>query len=83
MTTGEVDAPDGRFTAVTAGLEHSCGLRTNGTIECWGGGTSDGGPADAPGGRFTAVTAGSFHSCGLLSDGTITCWGYESTDVPD
>ena len=26
----------GAFTSVTAGHEHSCGLRTNGTITCWG-----------------------------------------------
>ena len=30
---GQTVAPDGRFTAVTAGaLTHSCGLRTDGTI---------------------------------------------------
>ena len=26
----------GRYSAVTAGQRHSCGLRTNGTITCWG-----------------------------------------------
>ena len=26
----------GRYSAVTAGGDHSCGLRTNGTITCWG-----------------------------------------------
>ena len=26
----------GQYSAVTAGAFHSCGLRTNGTITCWG-----------------------------------------------
>ena len=26
----------GRYSAVTAGWGHTCGLRTNGTITCWG-----------------------------------------------
>ena len=30
------DELDGRFEAVTAGGEHSCGLRSDGTITCWG-----------------------------------------------
>ena len=34
---GQATAPDGQYTAVTAGWQHSCGLRTDGTITCWGG----------------------------------------------
>ena len=64
----------GRYTAVTAGSEHSCGLRTDGTITCWGWNYS--GQATAPAGQYTAVTAGGgWHSCGLRTNGTITCWG--------
>ena len=40
---------------VTAGI-HSCGLRTNGTITCWG--TNSHGQATAPDGQYSAVTAG-------------------------
>ena len=29
--------PDSQFSAVTAGGLHSCGLRTDNTIACWGG----------------------------------------------
>ena len=29
---GETDAPDGQFTDMAAGDEHTCGLRTDGTI---------------------------------------------------
>ena len=61
------------FVAVDGGGTHSCGLRTDGTIECWG--NNDYGQATPPGGQFTAVTAASGHSCGLRTDGTIECWG--------
>ena len=33
--------------AVTAGGDHSCGLRTNNTVTCWG--WNSDGQADAPG----------------------------------
>ena len=63
------------FSAVSAGADHSCGLKTDGTIECWGGRGL--GESDAPSGRFTAVSAGALHSCGLKTDGAIECWGWE------
>ena len=33
---GQVSAPRGQFTAVGGGLDYSRGLRTDGTIACWG-----------------------------------------------
>ena len=68
------------FVAVSAGRDHSCGLRTDQTLKCWGDNSS--GQSDAPAGTFTAVSAGggfryvneSF-TCGLKTDGAITCWG--------
>ena len=59
--------------AVSVGTDHSCGLRTDGTITCWG--WNDYGQADAPAGSFSAVSARHGLSCGLRTDGTITCWG--------
>ena len=72
-----------RYSAVSAGGGHSCGLRTDGTIECWG--SNSYGEGDAPAGRFGAVSAGGGHSCGLRTDGTIECWGsnsYGEGDAP-
>ena len=66
------DAPTGSFKAVSAGSHHSCGLRTDGTIACWGENTW--GQVDAPAGTFTVIAAGWQHSCGLRTDGTIRCW---------
>ena len=71
------------FKAVAAGGLHSCGLRTDNTITCWGHNIY--GQADAPSGSFKAVTAGGGHSCGLRTDDTIVCWGYNEdgqTDAP-
>ncbi|MXZ98609.1 MAG: hypothetical protein F4Z23_06170, partial [Acidimicrobiaceae bacterium] len=53
---------------------HSCGLRTDATITCWG--RNDEGQTDEPPGTFTAVTSGAGRSCGLRNDATIICWGY-------
>jgi len=76
----------GGFTAIAAGSLHSCALRTNGTVACWGangsGQLGDGtttdrltpvpvvGLSDA-----TAIAAGDRHSCALRTDGTVACWG--------
>ena len=61
------------FKAVSAGNIHSCAIRADDTITCWGG--NNDGQADAPTGAFKTVSAGPIHSCGLRADDTITCWG--------
>ena len=76
---GQADAPGGQFSTVTAASgAHSCGIRTDGTITCWGyneWGQATGRLTHRPGGQFNTVTAGDNHTCGLGTDGTITCWG--------
>ena len=68
-------APPGAVAgSLSAGGAHSCGLRTDGTLACWG--LNNAGQASPPTGSFTAVTAGeAAHSCGLRTDGTLACWG--------
>ena len=68
-TTG----PDAGFRAISVGYFHTCGIRADSTVTCWGENTS--GQAHPPGGWFTAVDTGLDHSCGLRTDGTVTCWG--------
>ena len=45
-----------RFTAIDAGYEHTCGLRADSTIACWGGNWH--GQSDAPDGEFQAMSVG-------------------------
>ena len=77
------ESASGRYTAVTAGGAHTCGLRDDGTITCWGDNSRR--QAEAPSGIFTALSAGGAHTCALRDDGTIACWGdsrYRRTDAP-
>ena len=51
-----VAVAEGEWSAVTVGWAHACGLRTDGTVDCWG--YNDEGQAEAPGGEFSAIAAG-------------------------
>ena len=79
--SGQARPPEGRFAAVSAGAQHSCGIRTDGTVECWGG--NDFGQATPPAGQFTAIHAagwsysGPDFTCGLRPGGSAECWGGE------
>ncbi len=61
---------------LSSGPTHSCALRVDQTITCWG--ANESGKANSPTGKFKAVIAGASHSCGLRVDQTITCWGSSS-----
>ncbi len=66
---------------MTAGTWHTCGIRADNTVACWGSNSS--GQSDAPGGGFRAVTAGSLHTCGLGGDGAVSCWGSNASGQID
>ena len=69
--------------SINAGRGHSCGLRADGLLGCWGSNTH--GQTDAPSGRFSQVSAGEDHNCGLRADGSVVCWGsntHGQTDAP-
>ena len=83
-TPTQPPASAGAYTAVTAGNGHTCALRTDNTITCWGNNNS--GQTDAPDGQYTAITAGGSHTCALRTNNTIACWGtnnWGQTDAPD
>ena len=73
----EPSEPASGYRAVSAGSAHSCGVRTNGEVTCWG--NNEFGQVDAPAGEFISVSADGAHSCGLRVDGTVACWGDNSS----
>ncbi len=70
--------------AIAAGSDHTCAMRSDGTVWCWGleerlgnGMTSDiteptpvSGIDDA-----VAIAAGLYHTCAVRSNGEVWCWG--------
>lgn len=77
--------PRGRST-LSSGLDHSCAVREDGTVWCWGNNESgqlgDGSTLVRPHAvrvvgldDAVAVAAGSGHTCALRRDGTAVCWG--------
>ena len=66
----------GRYTAVSAGSEHTCAIGERRAIVCWG--YNYFGQTDAPAGSYTAVSAGNSYTCAIRESGDITCWGYNN-----
>jgi alpha-tubulin suppressor-like RCC1 family protein len=71
---GQSSPPPGEFIQVSTGRLHSCGIRIDETLECWGVGA----PVIKPEGLFEQVSSGDFHSCGIMKDQTVHCWGASS-----
>jgi alpha-tubulin suppressor-like RCC1 family protein len=77
------------WTTVSAGGDHTCGVRANGKLYCWGfdnagqvgdgnGTTTTGPPTPRRIGSFedwSDVSAGGAHTCGIRHDGKLYCWG--------
>ena len=61
------------FVSISAGAGHTCGLRTDGSVECWG--YNFVGQSIPPDGSFKSVSAGFNHTCGVKTDGSLECWG--------
>jgi len=71
---------------VSAGVEHTCAVASNGTLWCWGanwsGQLGDGTNDDkntptqvGTGTDWESVAAGWYHTCGVKTGGTLWCWG--------
>jgi alpha-tubulin suppressor-like RCC1 family protein len=70
--------PTGQFTAISTGDDHSCGIRLDGSIDCFGS-NSAGQIGNAPGGsNWIAISSGAEHSCAIDDTNFVTCWGDNS-----
>ena len=57
---------------MSARLYHSCAVRSDKTVVCWG--TNWDPQVEVPPGQFTAVTTRLHHTCAIATDQTIDCW---------
>lgn len=81
-----------KWSTISAGGSHTCGVTTAGDAFCWGQGTAgqlgNGASLDsavpvpvttAPAfGRWTSISAGDAHSCGTFTSGFAACWGSDA-----
>lgn len=64
------------LSAVSAGVAHTCGLRSNGAAVCWGRYADRGLYGTAPqSGTFTSISTHRWHTCGIRPDSAVECWG--------
>ena len=61
------------FETVSSGDAHTCGIRNDGTLSCWGNDWY--GQATPLTGLFTQVSSGGLHTCAVKSSGAYVCWG--------
>ena len=76
------DSPEPAFETVSAGAEHTCGIRADGELACWGD-DSLGQLDEIPPGQFVSVSAGDFHTCAIAIDRQLVCWGDDSSGQLD
>ncbi len=71
-----------QFLAVSSGGAHSCAIRDDRDLVCWG--DDSAGQLDGiPNGDFLSVSAGGAHTCAIRSDNTLACWGDDSSGQLD
>ena len=90
---GQATPAAGSFRSLSLGNNHACGIKTNGTIACWGAGTTvatdcpgtddECGQSKPPTGSFIQVSVGTRHSCAMTAERKIQCWGYPGADMGD
>ena len=76
---GQATPPAGSFVSVNAGVNHTCGVKNNGSVACWG--SNGHGQSTPPAGSFVSVNAGWIYTCGVRSNGSVACWGRDFNGV--
>ena len=85
VLAGSGDSSSG-YIQLSVGGQHTCALKADGQIWCWGRGTAgrlgNGDTLDkniptvvSGGGGYIQVSAGGEHTCALKTDGKVWCWG--------
>ena len=76
--------PEGEFASASADKKHSCGVRTDGTVICWGSnmGLFDeyAGQAMPPEGEFVSVSSVLLLTCGVRTDYSVVYRGNDGDD---
>ena len=78
----KLDALPGAFTHVSGGKLHTCGVRTDATVACWGEDNKEQLQVSQEE-TFNRVAAGRFHTCGVKTDGGLHCWGSDAFNELD
>ncbi len=81
--------PPSSWASVTGAFLHSCGIRVDQTLWCWGrndagqlgipGDVEDDLPAQVGTDRWLSVTTAEQHTCAIKLDHTLWCWGENNT----
>ena len=79
---GELCAMAGEFVSVSSGISgYACGVKRDGSVNCWIGNVLDGHHPASPEGEFVSISVGlglssrALYDCGVKRDGSVTCWG--------
>ena len=82
---------DKDWAEISSGLLHTCGIKTDGSLYCWGENSyGQLGIGEEGGHKYLPVTvgtdknwkeasAGRFHTCAVKTDRSLYCWGYNSS----
>ncbi|HEY3445767.1 MAG TPA: hypothetical protein VGK67_05345 [Myxococcales bacterium] len=71
--------PDGTYLSTAGGDGNNCGIKTDGTLVCWG--LTASWQTPVPAGQFASIAGHGKHPCGIRTDGTIACWGLDGASL--
>lgn len=67
---------DSKISKLTAGLDHTCVLVDDGSVQCWGESMFSNSPEPIEGiAGARDVESGAGHACAMLDDTSVWCWG--------
>jgi hypothetical protein len=69
------------FVQLSAASVHTCGVRRNGSVACWGYSPFFWGAEEPVGQTFTMIGAGTEHTIAIRTDGTLAFWGNDQNGL--